>query len=223
MQVQLSLSEESHLPFFFLGDNLKKLKVSLTFESPGPVTVDLTALTEREQAVLFNKVADGSLVCDKPKEQLYTFFRELQGQLSLKGAEKSSEEAVPVKEDKKLLLTKVIVDHKEKKKAVDEKIQHTVKGGVKAVLSVLKDEEDPQILLKYKRYELSGKKRATVLSYIETKLSKFHSSIVQNIETDVGNTNFIPTIPTTQYDNNVVEYDVELVEFAAGEPLTKNH
>ena len=222
MQAKLSLPEEGKLPFFYLGDDLKNLKVNLTFERPGPIEIDLSILTEVEQAVVFNNVSNGDVLCSVPQEELYSFFREMQGRKSLESSGSAAKPAVqedsPAK-SKKLAVQKVVIERKEKNQEIEKKIQYIVRKGVKSVLATLKDEEDPTILWRYKRAEIKGKKRATILSFLEKKLSKFQDQILENIEKSEGNTNLVSPIPSTQYDNNVIESDLELVQFAAGKPL----
>ena len=221
MQIKLSLSEEGNLPFFFLGEDLHNLKVQLTFEKPGPVDVVLEDLTEQEQAVLFRDLVNKKLVCDLPIQELYNFFRSMQGQKSLeKVAEKTKVDEETVNAAKKALLQEV-QKRQQQKSEVEDRIQYIVKKGVKAVLAALKDVDDYPTLLAYQRAEVKEKKRATVLSYIETKLSRFNKQIHENIENSEGNTNLFKPLPSTQYDNSVIESDEELVQFAAGKPLVR--
>lgn len=203
MDLVISLKDKGNKTraIWFLGQPPKP-RVSLNFEERGPVTVDLDDLVQGEVEHILFGLKVGDLEVSRPYEELYVYYKNKFLSV-LKQQELTTEAVGPntVIEQKK-----TIMDVKaERDEKLIERCSYVVKQGVRSIKGILTTEEDIRVLRKVLEMEIEGKKRKSVLSFIQERIDKINSSIIQEIEKSAS----LPPVldPSNPYDR--MSYVVE--------------
>jgi len=225
MIINLTLTEEGP-PFWFLGDP-KNLLVSLTYQDPGPASVDFSQLTQLECRKICMDIQRGKLECDIPFNKLAAeydkFFRRDPTTTPEAGSARKKRTGV----DKALKIAGVREKQEEK---FQKRCKMIAKQSIRALRAALKDEKDMRLLRKVRDLELEKRSpRPTVLDLIELQVQKLQLNVATNIEKNAGSVEIEAESPPKKetFVSDVIESDKEIVqftpdeleEFAGGKPL----
>lgn len=167
-------------PVWFLGEP-RKIRVSLSFQTPGPVEIDFTTLTLKEQKQVLHSLRLGHITSDVPLAELLSLHEQTQP----KEAPPPPVQQYLAKQEKEntaALLLKQKATKEQKDQQLAERCAYLVKQSVKAIKAVVSKSEDTRFLRVLLTAEKEAKARATVVSYIEEQIRKVQYEVALKME-----------------------------------------
>lgn len=212
MKVNISLNELGPA-MWFLGDDIKRLKITLTFANPGPFSVDFSKLTESEQTSLLCAIRDKKVNSDIPFDELYKFFRKEKTSDPVETPPPEVEEylqKIKGKEIQERLLQKEAIILEKNRKNI-ERLKQNLKGTIRAVRCSLAREEDLKQLALVLKLEEEGKNRKSIIDFITERMSQICQKIDKK-SLAISNLMKTPEEKKT-FQSDVIESESKIVRF----------
>jgi hypothetical protein len=197
---KISISLGNKVGVWFLGDP-KQLKVFLSVEQPGPLEINTEDYTLQEQMHIVLSVGNGSIVTETPYDLLANEYNQ---KLVPQVAPTPIESPKPEEKKKRYVPSEYEKLHKNCKKVLAQ--------GVRAVKSFVITNENIKILQILKGLESQGKKRASLLSFLEERLKSYEDKISKTLSKGLG-TDTVPP-PRGKLEPEVEESDFEEIAFS---------
>jgi hypothetical protein len=168
-------------PLWFLG-NPKDLKISLTYEEPGPIEIDFKHLPRSEQEQIIAAVEARHLDSDMSLPQLRSEWAEANPSVPVQETETPEQQfrAAMAKEVEQRLRKRQEMKAKEDKK-VNDKIAYLLKQNVRSLKSALTGQTDERLVQMLLQQERANKKRRVAIQVLEEKLRQLAAKRAKKI------------------------------------------
>ena len=196
--MQVSLVDRDKVSMIFLGDPL-----NFTYDTPGPVTVELESLSEAQKNQLIYNWRRGVLMVDNPEElkSACEMLPAASPKFSTPTEQpigKPKDPIVTMAEEAETTRAKLRALLKEKMPVIKAQVAHMPVNRVKLLLAL----------------EQKWKKRKAVISMFEELINKHAQTVIGIVgQDDVGGKVFDPKAEALDKDQEVLDYESEEVTF----------
>jgi len=210
----IKLDQHNGPPIWFLGEP-KKVKVSLTYQQPGPETIEFEKLSELEQKQILIGIQKKTLESDKSYMDLYNLY--LQGQPKEEAPSQEVQTYLNKKKEKKVEKKQlsVLAKREKQEQKFKSRCEHISKQTTRAIKAAIKNEDDLRLLRTLLQMELKNKNRISVKDLLQEHIRKIQKEISIGIEKATTDKPISLGTPREMFPYEILESESQVVHFAS--------